>query len=267
MLLVLVGVLVLVLAGAGGSRTADHWTVGKVERVGAPAEEVPEVVEALAVGETDALGVGSHLVIGVLVVGGIVVGSVEHLSAQSPIPGDLIVDVEVANDVGGVGGVVVGGPDDAEVGFNGQTVVEQLLAQGHRHLFVAHLASRLVIDINVDVVGQLRDDVVQLVGDDVVVTAGGAAVIERVEQHQVHRLDEHFGLVGGVDHIEDGLLQVFGGIGQTDAETDVGVEELVAQVHHAVHLDPFVQHQKNHLLKKHQQQILVNKLNVRHSQG
>ena len=207
-----------------GSGTFHHGPVGQVESIGALTEEVPEGVEALAVGKTDALGIRSHLIVSVLVIGGVIIGSVEHLSAQPPVLGDFVVKVEIAYDASGIGGIGSSGTDDSEVGLNSQPVVEELFAHGHGNLFVAHLTTRLVVDINVDIIGELRKDVVKLVGEDVIVTAACSTIVERVENHEVDGLDEHFGLVGGIDHVKHGLFKVFGGVGQPDAEGDVRVE-------------------------------------------
>ena len=128
MLIVLVLVLVLILVLACLSGPFNHWPIRQIEGIGSFSEEVLEVVETLVVRETYALGVGSHFVVGVLVIDGVVIRAVEHLSAKTSILGNLIVEVEVAHNVGGVRRICVVGPDHTEVGLDCQTVVEQLFA-------------------------------------------------------------------------------------------------------------------------------------------
>ena len=105
-------------------------------------KQIAELTERPAIGKTQALRIGRPPVDGEVVEIGVVVGMVVEMALQSPVLAQLVIQIELTNDVGGIAGVVT--RHQAHIGLNGKAVFKQLGSQSHL-VFVKRVDVTIVI--------------------------------------------------------------------------------------------------------------------------
>ena len=108
------------------------------------SEQGAETIERPAIGKTQALGIGCTPIDSKAVEIAVIVRVVVEMALQSTVLAQFVVHVELAYDIGGIVACIAS--HHADVGLDGESILEQLSPQGHLVFVVRIDASRMIAD-------------------------------------------------------------------------------------------------------------------------